>query len=172
MGTDGDRPWVPPSRLWQARSESSHAPLQLYLIVSALVLAGVGTDGGGPWGRGCHHADYGKPALKAWAQMEMDLGRLAAAKQILEAALQVDPGHMPSYKGPLILLDQSCACPQTRWLRRAVLALEQGGYAGALQGPWSLLDQSCACPQTRWLSWSFARALVTARPKLLTPQRS
>ncbi|KAF5843929.1 hypothetical protein DUNSADRAFT_52 [Dunaliella salina] len=34
----------------------------------------------------------------AWAQMEMDLGRMAAAKQILEAALQVDPGHMPSYK--------------------------------------------------------------------------
>ena len=33
----------------------------------------------------------------AWAQMEMDLGRMAAAKQVLGAALEADPGHMPSY---------------------------------------------------------------------------
>jgi len=29
--------------------------------------------------------------------MEMDLGRMGAARQVLEAALEVDPSHMPSY---------------------------------------------------------------------------
>ena len=50
--------------------------------------------------------------LQAWAQMEMELGRMEVAKQILEVALQVDPDHMPShtvsYLAATVTLFSSC----------------------------------------------------------------
>jgi tetratricopeptide (TPR) repeat protein len=35
--------------------------------------------------------------LQAWAEMELDLGRVQAAKQLLQQALQADAQHIPSY---------------------------------------------------------------------------